>query len=62
MALIWNQRSSWRLDESQKREIYRRYAAGKGSMRELAKRFGLRSHGSIRSIIQTQRKRRQAVT
>jgi hypothetical protein len=62
MALIWNQRSSWRLDERQKREILKRYEAGKGSMRTLAKRYGLRSHGSVSSIIRTQRKRRQAGT
>ena len=59
MALIWNRRSSWLLTKQQKREICRRYKAGT-SMRKLAKRFGLRSHSAIYSIIRTQRKRRQA--
>jgi Mor family transcriptional regulator len=59
MALIWGRQSTWVLGEEQKREILKRYEAG-ASMRSLAKRYGLRSHSAIHSIIRTQRKRRQA--
>jgi Mor family transcriptional regulator len=61
MALIWGRQSTWVLSEEQKQEICRRYEAG-ASMRTLAKRYGLRSHSAIHSIIRTQRKRRQART
>jgi hypothetical protein len=59
MALLWGRRSSWLLDARQKRQIRDAYAAGGTSLRKLAKRYGLRSHGSIVNIIRTERKRRQ---
>jgi hypothetical protein len=54
MTLLWREHGarSWVLNEEQKQKIVRLYRAG-ASTRALAKRFGLRSHASIASIIRT---------
>ena len=51
--------SNQRIREEQKQKIVRLYRAG-ASTRALAKRFGLRSHASVWSIVKTRTKRRHA--
>jgi hypothetical protein len=63
MALLWREHESrsWVLDETQKQEILRLHRAG-ASTRALAKRFGLRSHASIWSIVRTRTRGRRVQT
>jgi hypothetical protein len=60
MTLLWREHESrsWLLDETQKQEILRLHRAG-ASMRTLARRFGLRSHASIASIVRTRTRGRR---
>ena len=63
MTLLWREHGarSWVLNEEQKQKIVRLYRAG-ASTRALAKRFGLRSHASVWSIVKTRTKMRHAQT
>jgi hypothetical protein len=60
MALLWREHEarSWVLNEEQKRKIVRLYRAG-ASTRALARRFGLKSHASIASIVRTRTRGRR---